>query len=85
MVYKHLTKASEITEQPLTTSAGGGLWYELYGPVPAPVEVFLTDSSRYAVLASCYFRTALRNDSLAPVIGRMKADLAHAMHSLRWE
>jgi gliding motility-associated lipoprotein GldD len=84
LIYKHGPKATEIYETTLRTPAGRGTFFELYGEVPTSAQVYLSDSLNQAVMVSVYFNTALKNDSLAPVIDFMKADLRHFANTLRW-
>ena len=58
--------------------------YELFGTVGVPAQVFYSDSVD-VVMASFYFATAVRNDSLSPVIDFMKADLKHMAESISWK
>jgi hypothetical protein len=46
--------------------------------------MFFSDST-HIVLASFYFDTAVRNDSLEPVINFMKDDLKHLAATLKWK
>jgi gliding motility-associated lipoprotein GldD len=83
MIYQHSRKG-KVYEEPIQLSEGVGRFFELYGEVPTSAQFFFSDSSRYAVENSFYFRTALRNDSLAPVIDYMKQDLWHALETFEW-
>lgn len=84
VIYFHSQKSSDIVETRLSGPAGGGTFFEIYGQVPTSAQFFYTDSSRYAIMASSYFNTASKNDSLAPVIDHLKVGLRHMVHSLRW-
>lgn len=84
LIYKHGPKATEIYETPLATPAGRGTLFEIYGEVPTSAQVYMSDSLRQALMVSFYFNTALKNDSLAPVIDFMKTDLRHLANTLRW-
>ncbi|MFM2376577.1 MAG: hypothetical protein RLZZ165_1674 [Bacteroidota bacterium] len=84
LVFKHIQKVSQIKENPITSPAGSGTMYELYGTVGVPAQLFFTDST-HLVMASFYFDTAVRNDSLAPVIDFMKEDLRHLAQTIRWK
>lgn len=83
LVYKH-TQKGKIFERRVSTAQGFGTVFELYGEVPTPVEVFFTDSVAHAFEASLYFNTAVKNDSLAPVIRHLKQDMLHLVESLQW-
>jgi gliding motility-associated lipoprotein GldD len=84
LVFKHIQKVSQIKETPLKGPHGSGIMYELFGTVGVPAQVLYTDSTRL-VMASFYFDTAVRNDSLAPVIDFMKEDMVHMAESIVWK
>ncbi len=65
LVFKHIRKVSQIKELPLAAPGGSGIFYELFGTVGVPAQMFFTDST-HIVLASFYFDTAVRNDYLEP-------------------
>jgi len=85
LIYKHSQKASEITETPILNKQGKGVFFEMYGEVPTPAQFYFTDTTQHAVMASFYFFTALKNDSLAPVIQYMKNDMKHLVESIQWK
>lgn len=86
LIFKHSKKASRIQDKPVSTPLGKGFFYEVYGDVGTPAQFFFSDSSgNEVVMTSFYFRTALKNDSLAPVIDYMKGELQHMIESIRWE
>lgn len=84
LVFKHIQKVQQIKENPLQGKNGSGVMYELFGTVGVPAQVFYSDSV-HLVMASFYFDTAVRNDSLAPVIDFMKEDLKHMAESIVWK
>lgn len=84
LVFKHIQKVSQIQEQKLEGPHGSGIMYELFGTVGVPAQVLYSDST-HLVMASFYFDTAVRNDSLAPVIDFMKEDLRHMAESITWK
>lgn len=84
LVFKHIQKVSQIKENNFEGPHGKGIMYELFGTVGVPAQVLYTDST-HLVMASFYFDTAVRNDSLAPVIDFMKADLMHMAQSIAWK
>lgn len=84
LVHKHTRKGS-VYESYIETPHGRGVFYELYGEVPTSADFFFSDSAHYALTTSFYFNTALRNDSLKPVIDYMKRDLLHMVETLRWK
>jgi gliding motility-associated lipoprotein GldD len=84
LVFKHIQKVSQIKETPIEGANGSGILYELFGTVGVPAQIVYTDST-HLVMASFYFDTAVRNDSLAPVIDFMKQDLRHLAESIVWK
>lgn len=84
LVFKHIQKVSQIKENQIESPYGSGVFYELFGTVGVPAQIVFSDST-HLVMASFYFDTAVRNDSLAPVIDFMKDDLQHMAQSLRWK
>ncbi len=85
LIYKHSQKASEIVETPIKEPNGIGTFFEIYGEVPTSAQFFFSDSARHAVMCSFYFETALKNDSLKPVIDYFKKDVKHLIRSIRWK
>lgn len=86
LVYKHTQKATQITETPIQGPTGQGILFETYGEVGTPAQVFYYDSlEQNVVMLSFYFRTAEKNDSLAPVIDYMKGQVLHAVETLEWQ
>ncbi|MEM0997342.1 MAG: hypothetical protein AAGN35_09700 [Bacteroidota bacterium] len=84
LVFKHIRKVSQIKEDALEEENGGGIFYELYGTVGVPAQMLFTDGT-HLVMASFYFDTAVRNDSLQPVIDFMKEDMRYLASSIRWK
>lgn len=86
LIYKHTVKATQIRESQLETPRLRGTLFEVYGNVPTSAQLFLTDTAnRHVLEVSFYFFTAVKNDSLAPVIQYMKEDLLHLAESVEWE
>lgn len=86
IVYKHIQKATQIQNKPFEVEAGIGTVYEVYGNVGTPMYVFLSDSmGRDIMMGTFYFQTALKNDSLAPVIDYMKGQFSHMLETLEWK
>ena len=85
LVYKHSKKASEIRETILERKNGIGTFFELYGEVPTSAQFFFSDSTKYAIILTFYFKTATKNDSLKPIIDFMKKDLWHLIETIQWK
>jgi hypothetical protein len=45
----------------------------------------VTDSTSHFLRGAVYFNTALKNDSLAPIIEYIKIDMAHLINSVNFE
>lgn len=83
---KHQIKAYGIEESILLTPNGyAAVVAELSGEVPTQFQFFVTDSTSHFLRGALYFNTALKNDSLAPVIEYIKIDLAHLINSVSFE
>jgi gliding motility-associated lipoprotein GldD len=78
-------KAYGIEEAVLLTPEGyTGVVAELTGEVPTQFQFFVTDSTQNFLRGALYFNTAMKNDSLAPVIEFIKEDMAHLMNSVKF-
>jgi hypothetical protein len=53
--------------------------------VPRKFKFFLSDSTQHFLRGALYFRTALKNDSLAPVIDYIKKDVIHLLNTVKWD
>jgi gliding motility-associated lipoprotein GldD len=83
---KHQIKADEIKEMTLKTPKGKtAAVFELNGQVPSQFQFFITDSTRHFLRGALYFRTATKNDSLAPVIEYVKTDMVRLLNTLEWK
>ena len=86
LVYKHSKKASRIETEPFQAGGSEGVWFDLYGEVGTPSQVFLTDpEDRYSLVLSFYYQTATARDSLRPITHYMKEEMRHTLNTLRWE
>lgn len=83
MVHTHSQKG-RVYEEPIDNAEGLGRLYELYGEVPSPATAFYSDSTNWALEMAVYLPTALKNDSLAPMIEHMKGELKHTLQTFRF-
>jgi gliding motility-associated lipoprotein GldD len=82
---KHQIKAYGIEEAVLITPNGySAVVAELSGEVPTQFQFFVTDSTTHFLRGAVYFNTAMKNDSLAPVIEYLKIDMTHLMNTLKF-
>ncbi len=81
----HQVKAYSIEESNVRTPSGKTATVaELSGEVPSQFQFHITDSTEHFLRGALYFRTATKNDSLAPVIEYMKVDIIHLLNTLTW-
>lgn len=82
---KHQIKAYGIEEGVLLTPNGyTAVVAELSGEVPTQFQFFVTDSTDHFLRGALYFNTAMKNDSLAPIIEYIKIDMTHLMNSVKF-
>lgn len=82
---KHQIKAYGIEEAILLTPNGyKAVVAELSGEVPTQFQFFVTDSTSNFLRGAVYFNSALKNDSLAPIIEYIKLDMAHLINSVNF-
>jgi len=83
---QHQVKAYGIEEAVLLTPEGyTGVVAELTGEVPTQFQFFVTDSTNNFLRGALYFNTAMKNDSLSPVIEFIKEDMVHLMNSVKFK
>ena len=83
---QHQIKAYSIEESILTTPRGlTAAIAEINGEVPTPIQFVTTDSVKHFLRGALYFKTATKNDSLAPVIDYIKKDIIHLLNTLKWK
>ncbi|MCK9219263.1 MAG: gliding motility lipoprotein GldD [Bacteroidales bacterium] len=88
MVNKHIPKANAILQHEYADSANHvyGLVYEIKGSDAASTyQFYVTDSVSKFVRGALYFNQVPNNDSLAPVIDFIKADIDHLISAFRWK
>jgi gliding motility-associated lipoprotein GldD len=83
---KHMIKAYSVEDRILKTPLGKtAVVSELEGEVPSQFQFYISDSTRHFVRGALYFRTATKNDSLAPVIEFIKEDIIRMLNTFKWE
>jgi gliding motility-associated lipoprotein GldD len=83
---KHQIKASGIEETVIRTPSGKTAnLFEIEGDIPSQFQFYMSDTSTHFFRAALYFRTATKNDSLAPVIDYIKEDMLHMINTLEWK
>ena len=84
LVFGHEVAAAGIRRHALGLPEKSGMIFVLEGPVAAPIQFFVTDSTSHFMRGSLYFNHAPNPDSTAPVLERMEADIRRIMESLSW-
>lgn len=88
LVNKHIPKASSISQKEYAdpVSKVYGLVYNIKGSEAASTcQFYLTDSTQNFLRGALYFDLVPNNDSLAPVIDFLKADIEHMVSTFRWK
>jgi gliding motility-associated lipoprotein GldD len=88
LVNKHIPKANAISQREFMNADGKvyGLVYDIRGSDAASAyQFYLTDSVSNFVRGALYFDLVPNNDSLAPVIDFLKADIEHMITTFRWK
>lgn len=83
---KHNQKAYSIQDLVMKTPSGKtAMLMELEGEVPTYLQFYTTDSTQHYLRGALYFNTALKSDSLAPVIEYLKKDVIKMINTLQWK
>ena len=83
---RHGQKAYSIQDLILKTPSGkSAMLMELEGEVPTYLQFYTTDSTKHYLRGALYFNTALKSDSLAPVIDYLKKDVIKLLNTLEWK
>ncbi len=83
---KHHIRASAVQEQVVTLENGKkAALFRLLGDVPSPYQFYTTDSVRNYLRGAVYLSSAVKNDSLAPVIEYLHKDMMHLLRTLEWK
>ncbi|MCG9881053.1 MAG: gliding motility lipoprotein GldD [Bacteroidia bacterium] len=85
MVFKHVMRADQIVENYINNPAFHGIYYELDGSTATNAQFYVTDSTQHFLRGSLYFNTRTNQDSIAPVLRFLKADMLHLLQTLNWE
>ncbi|TAF34685.1 MAG: gliding motility lipoprotein GldD [Cytophagales bacterium] len=83
---KHNIKASSIEHETKKTPKGYGLTlYNIEGDVPTTFHIAITDSAKHYFRAALYVPSSVLNDSLAPVIEYVKADMMRMIETFEFK
>ena len=82
---QHQVKAYSIEESLVALRNGQvASIAELEGEVPTQFQFYTSDSTQHFFRGALYFNTAMKNDSLAPVIEFIKTDIMHMLNTFEW-
>jgi gliding motility-associated lipoprotein GldD len=86
-VYRHVIKASAITETPIHNGKkkNYGMIYEISGETASSVQFYVTDSVRHFVRGALYFMETPNYAYLAPMIGRYTSDIEQLIETFQWK
>ena len=63
-----------------------GYLFDIKGSqVASPYQFYVTDSSKYFLRGALYFDYKANNDSLSPIINRIKTDIDYMISTLKWK
>jgi len=85
---KHVQKASSINEIIIRNDSLKvyGMLYDIQGiETASSCQFYMTDSTKNFFRGALYFNTRPNNDSLAPVIEFLKADINHLISTFKWK
>lgn len=86
LVDKHHVRSSGTGYEDVITKNGiYATLVQIDGEVPNPYQFYAHDSTDHYLRGALYFRTATKNDSLAPLIEYAKKDLLHMLATLKWK
>ena len=84
---QHYSFATGIEEQGYEDKENkvyGTVYYLKGSKVASTCQFWLTDSTNHFLRGALYLNTTPNNDSLAPVIDYIQADIEHLVETLRW-
>lgn len=83
---QHQVKAYAIEESLIAMPNGQvASIAELEGEVPTQFQFYTSDSTKHFFRGALYFNTAMKNDSLSPVIDFIKTDIIHLLNTFEWK
>jgi len=86
LVDKHHVRSTGTGYEDVITKNGiYATLVQIDGEVPNPYQFYAHDSTRHYLRGALYFKTATKNDSLAPLIEYAKKDLLHMLATLKWK
>lgn len=87
-VHRHIPKATGIREETVSfyDNRVHALLFRIRGrDAASALQFYATDSLSHFLRGALYFELTPNNDSLAPVIDFLEADIRHLLYSLEWK
>lgn len=87
-VNKHISKADAIEETAIANPVRkvfGSAFYIKGSNTASPYQFFITDSSTHFLRAAVYFNHIPNNDSIEPLIIRIREDMDTLISGLKWK
>jgi gliding motility-associated lipoprotein GldD len=87
LVNKHLQRAEDILEEPVTNlnPRVSGLIFHIQGNTATNLNFFTTDSSRHFLRGALYFNKQTQADSIYPVFQFLEQDVNEILKTFVWK
>lgn len=86
LTFKHSIKADYIDEIKVKNQHNAqGILYQIGGNAASNLQFYVSDNESHFVRGSLYFPVQPNEDSLAPVIDFVKADILHLLETMEWK
>ena len=83
---KHNVKAYSIDQEIIKTSQNKKIaLFTIRGEVPTTFQFYTMDCDDHFIRGALYFKTALANDYLEPIINYIKTDIIHLLSTLEYK
>lgn len=86
LVGKHTMKAQYINETVVKLpGGGGGILFDMGGPVASPTQFFITDSTQHFLRGALYFKNRVQIDSMSVVYDFVNTDINRMLETFYWK
>jgi len=83
---KHNVKACSIDQEIIVSPQNKKIaLFTIRGEVPTTFQFYTMDCDDHFIRGALYFKTALENDYLEPIINYIKTDIIHLLSTLRYK
>lgn len=83
---KHIVRADFIDERVINKpNQVYGVLFNVQGAAASGLQFYLTDSTRHFFLASLYFESEVRPDSIRPIFEFLEKDIFQMIESFEWK